>query len=63
MIVLTTSDGVRRSLWLISTLTRAKELVRKEVLAVQMSPSGRSFFVLPADTNAVERYSFIGEGQ
>ena len=63
VIVLTTSDGVRRSLWLISTLTRAKELVRKEVLAVQMSPSGRSFFVLPADTNAVERYSFIGEGQ
>lgn len=51
-------DGVRCDLWLIRTSTRSKELVRKGILAVRMSPSGKSFFVLPADRNAVERYAF-----
>jgi len=58
VLVSATSDGVRYDLWLIRTSTRSKELVRKGILAVRMSPSGKGFFVLPADKNAVERYAF-----
>jgi hypothetical protein len=58
VLVSATPDGIRYDLWLIRTSTRNKELVRKGVLAVRMSPSGRSFFVLPNDKNAVERYVF-----
>ncbi len=58
VLVSATPDGVRCDLWLISTSTRSKELVRKGILAVRMSPSGKGFFVLPADKNAVEQYAF-----
>jgi len=58
VLISSTSDGVRCDLWLIRTSTRSKELVRKGILAVRMSPLGKGFFVLPADKNAVERYAF-----
>jgi len=58
VLVAASPDGTRCDLWLIRTSTRSKELVRKGILAVRMSPSGKGFFVLPADKNAVERYAF-----
>jgi hypothetical protein len=58
VLISATPDGVRCDLWLIRTSTRSKALVCKGVLAVRMSPSGKGFFVLPADKNAVERYAF-----
>ena len=58
VLVAATPDGVRCDLWLIGTSTRSKVLVRKGIVAVRMSPSGKGFFVLPADKNAVELYAF-----
>jgi len=58
VLVSATPDGAGCDLWLIRMSTRSKELVRKGILAVRMSPSGRSFFVLPNDKNAIERYTF-----